>query len=1641
MGDLSSSPDPLGDEPPSSAHSFARRTGNTLTNHELSTISIPRTIPRNIQLETARKTSPSRRSPRKQTIELDVGNELSPQKILVTVEAEEALKRGINRRLFPSSSPVRGDYRKEAITTTTVPLNDEIVNESTPRRRGRPRRTSNGTPMPRGKKRAGTPIQTASRRTRKKGDPEFEIGIMDDTPSGIYKDSAESKTKTKTRKTPKRASTAQTVPSSQLSNATKKKRGRPRKTLMPEQVAVLADMGDQSNVDVANNDTVRSVQEQSQNLPPPAPSSALDIAESEAGRQEMTSDARDYLSEGIMGGIRSTPTPADVSHSYRTERARQNRRSPTTSYQEGLGDEDFPMDDGYPTLMEQHSDVESDFDVPHSGQDTLAHASDFSMIAVESLPSFQANRSAFPTDPPDMGDETNQIINETLESLRNSLRTEEASRQSPRDSNRDKLPAEKDRSVVPEGSLAEVGDNSLLGRPRSPRRPKQLPLSRQVFSGKAPHVDDSFSSIPDSILRAATPGRLPMKATTANDQHEDSGAYDDSFSEIPEAILEAATPRPAARTAAPMEESHAESSAHQGQVSSVNRHTGSNFLSSRLPTPDDTSSSNAGSKKAQEDDAGPSTAAPSVAAPTSNSGFQSSPPIMNRPRAMDFGPSQPDQEINNTPEAQSSPQLPPSAKEPKEPIEPAKSLEPPTYSRPSLSPIVRVGRTLQNVMSDRPSPEGRESSLGSPFRGPANNEPSQSLASNHSDQISIPKSPSRSNYGHPSQFNPRSLFNPNPTVAQSILSNFSHSRQPAQGDVIGNVSDPFGSDKPNHSQTEALRRTAYNNDDRVSQPNRSALFQSLASSTRAMPPSDDEVNWVGDSDNHQEVDRRTDSQTMRSQNSSIFATRGTSASQAMARNFESEEREVEREREDEHTQEPEDETNGEMTNYEDDADLWDFEASRPTPKRPERGRRTSQVNDQPTRRVKIPSPWRKTSRRLIYREEIASSSQIEIEENTQSEPEEVPPVRPRSRVSDVHSIILRRSPDSDQVDERTSYESEEEVQRSLLEIQEQPADPALENDHASENSMDHQEEPAEPAHESEYPMLHDREESVEPADASEPMLSPQEKQTEPRDGSEYSMVATQEKQTEPADASEYSILSPQEKQMEPRDVSEYSMLDNQVLDTQEKQNEPEPLNASEYSMLAQQKEDAPATQNKSVPSRSGLFGGFNILSFFSSPASLPKKVPEARQAEASRNIEKVAQPMFPRPVPRETEQQQQQPKEPRKSFWSAGLFPSIPQKEFQPSPERRNDLFSPAKALRSNDTVQDTYESPSPAPSYSPEPESPQSPEQSPQQSPEPSPHPSTPERQVYPPIEQKRNFTPRPGQSGGSLFRSGPSSARSDMTDDGLLLPPSDEFEQQESSLLTDGTEYERLPPREKPSRWDRTLSPSKSCFRSPMKPTTPGRVVAFKPSVLSPTAEPQHRAEAQVNVGNKKNNVLFQGPPLLQPTAESRDSRPMNTSSSHLFTRIDAAPVATTVSNSSAPRTNYNHNSAAQRPPRLSPSSTKFTLSQTEWSRQHWVRLDEMLQLRRRDPLAFQQQMPLPPRSQRKSFTTLLGKEVAAQGASIILEPWHLEVVEAFKKEVGGWDERALAKRVFALIVGEERRRKGLVGKNKGKESATAA
>ncbi|KAI0137219.1 hypothetical protein BJ170DRAFT_604880 [Xylariales sp. AK1849] len=1565
--DLMSSPDPLvDDEPPSAMRPVTRRMARHHQAHpQSSSLSVPNSTP-------ARALSTGK-SPRKQTFELDVGDERSPQKILVTVEADgerRARSSGINRRLFTSSPTRSTSRRRETTMTTTVPLRgltddeggDDFGSEATPRRRGRPVGSKNGTPNPRGKKRAGTPLRKTPRVVRQRnGDAGSEAALFSDALVETDINTVGEPTpkpKPRTRKTPKKTGTP-AVPSSK---PTGRKRGRPRKALEPEEVAVLtseaADRAEDADM-LPNEDA---------SLPGFAPYQRgpfIDV-------NEAASEDKTAQDDGI--GPTSSPLPEDTIQglSYRTE---QHRLPGTSHSPDPIGDlsvhghrahdHDAPMTDDY--MGEPHSDLESEAEgndgITYSGQDNLTHASDFSMIAVESLPSFQASFQSNRSGPieeehpdfEDAGDETNMIINQTLEELRRS--TQSAQGEADAEPNRDAVEVEQYDLVDDRGSekdeTEDLSANQISPAPakssparfgsspqawqRSPRRQKPLPLSRQLFAGKAPHIDDSFSSIPDDVLQAATPGRLPMKTASANVANRDASIYDDSFSEIPEQVLKAATPRVHARSAKINEEDgedfseipeevleaatpaqhtrttryfeeagDGEEEVNDGlttpeqELPSASRST--NIGSSRLPTPDDTNSSTAGSKNAPDEDTQAVAAAASTAPNTSDPNIRSSPPAGGGNQLtvnIESDILQPNRDITDLPSRQSSsPQLPQTKSEtPKQ----AKSLQPPARNqRPSLSPIVRVGRTLQSVMTDRSSPEGHESSLGSPFRGSGQNDSRQS---------SVTKSPTREAYSSTNQSKSQNILHPIASFAQSIRSSFASSqRQVPAPSIIGQVEDPFGPDMHDYSQTESLRRSAYGtaNNEAATQPAGSNFFPSVTSSTRAAPPSDDEMSWVADqSSPATQRSRRLSAsqQQFGSANSSLFGTRGSNSNRLMdIEDKDDEDHEVDQdqqepedhgevEQDDQSVEEQEEEPSNdsyEADENDNEGDIWDIEASRPTPKSTKvlraeaQARRDvqprdmrpalapTQPNGDPPRRSKIPSPWRRSTRRLIYQDEFRSPSQIEVEADS--------PI----------SVVEGSAP--------------------ILEDIVQP----------------------EIAQEIHQQRIQDK-----------GQVQPQEHIVQPAETEDYSMVAQQKKHSAP------------------------------VLEK--------------------------------PPSKKGLFGTFDIMSFFSSPAPLPKN--NALQSETNKTPvpQAVTKPLPPQPV---QSVEKPLPEEPQSALRATGLFPSIPQKTFRPSPERRVDLFSPGIALRSNDTVPDTYAD-----------------------------SPSTPERQGFPSIPQKRNFTPLSGQSRNTASLFTPSkqgSTPGDMRtpspepDYNLLQPYSDEEPypgEESSSMLADGPSFEQLPPREKPSTWDKNLSPTKSCLRSPLKPRTPGRVVEFTNTALGPVALVGQRALG-VSIGAGNNSTLAPGPALAM-VPEDKENTPSPPKSPE--------------------RTLQPHVSSMYRPPAAATTASKATstssLSQTTWTKPHWIRLDELLQLRRRDPMRFQQLSAYPTSiptntvnthpstsslSRKQSQHPLLGKEVTAGETKMVLEPWHLEVVEAFRAEVGGWDAKTLSKRLFALLVGEERRKR---------------
>lgn len=274
-----------------------------------------------------------------------------------------------------------------------------------------------------------------------------------------------------------------------------------------------------------------------------------------------------------------------------------------------------------------------------------------------------------------------------------------------------------------------------------------------------------------------------------------------------------------------------------------------------------------------------------------------------------------------------------------------------------------------------------------------------------------------------------------------------------------------------------------------------------------------------------------------------------------------------------------------------------------------------------------------------------------------------------------------------------------------------------------------------------------------------------------------------------------------------------------------------------------------------------------------------------------------------------------------------------------------------------------------------------------------------TPERAESSQAPEKE-LTPQRGRNDAALFETWSASSRPPTEQP----PSSDPRPTARLSTPQDPTESSFDTPDLRPLP-ARAASPSKSCLRSPLKTRTPGRVVEFTSSTASSTAPFQANAGSQ----NQASVASTSNPFASVPSFPGKENQPTSLNNNN--------------TNQRSPRNKHLRHAQQQQQKVDSP------LSQTRWTRRHWLRLDELLQAHRRGPLEFELRhagaVMASPRRRRSS--RLLGKQVTSQGESMVLEQWHLDVADAFKEEVGGWLEEALAKRLFALVVGEERRRSG--------------
>ncbi|KAH7346785.1 hypothetical protein BKA65DRAFT_399162, partial [Rhexocercosporidium sp. MPI-PUGE-AT-0058] len=172
---------------------------------------------------------------------------------------------------------------------------------------------------------------------------------------------------------------------------------------------------------------------------------------------------------------------------------------------------------------------------------------------------------------------------------------------------------------------------------------------------------------------------------------------------------------------------------------------------------------------------------------------------------------------------------------------------------------------------------------------------------------------------------------------------------------------------------------------------------------------------------------------------------------------------------------------------------------------------------------------------------------------------------------------------------------------------------------------------------------------------------------------------------------------------------------------------------------------------------------------------------------------------------------------------------------------------------------------------------------------------------------------------------------------------------------------------------------------------------------------------------------NVVLQTPllPLTSPTKSCLRSplkTPSASSGGLSVSNLSPSKGVTFVSSSPTPE-----------------SPSHEPLSAVTWSKDHWRLLDNILQTWKPE----NNDSPLPGdekensarrrRNSTRVISRLLGKTVFSGDQKMKLEQWHLEAVDEFRGCVPGWQEKVVAMRLFALMVGEERRAKGLVGGGK--------
>ncbi|KAL0941094.1 uncharacterized protein CTRU02_203857 [Colletotrichum truncatum] len=1491
-----SSPDPLNDTVSSALYPSSRRMTRSQRSQRLFSI------------------GGSSTSPRKQTFELEVGDNRAPQRLLVTVEAEDEYE-NVGRRLFNAQTP---SLRRGA-TTTTIPLGGDrrVTAIKTPARRGRP--PKNGTPGPSStatRKRAATPRKTPRQSRKPKiGDSDdinSELTISQGTPKSILRRT------TRASSRQPRESSADPAPS------TTRKRGRPRRVdFNPDETVHTIEEDERQGVAPSDDGLAAGMEEMAVDDMTPAreqPIEKMPDSDHDIWMETLDDEATPRPTMRTNTTLQHSPPPAYL-----------QEKSPTPSEQlhSEAGDEveynDYDFGPGPASdISSLIGDGDANGGLRDREQDTVAQGEDFSMIFANSIPSLRGNMSVQTSAPEDFGEETSLIINRTLESLRQSgalrlddeedevvgvptERTVEVYKETTHieedlpstriealmDSIVD-LNAEANTELIPdvtgEVNVESIVDISAVAHspvelpelptPRlrapsisaneatpsktnqsptwtrsSPRR-KSIPLGRKLLESKARQMDDSFSSIPSKILAAATPGKKASRRSSMANE-EVSVMYEDEFSDIPESYLEAATPGRALHQVEDAEVEDVPEAEPEDDVMEERDETVDEVLLRPSPTKS-TAPSNA-----------------SVSFTRSDSGRMLTPD--DTPSPNDIPAPESD---GKTIEA---PHTSPLA----EHSHLAEEMSQAESQHRSSSPMIEQShlpeRSSSPIVEQSHLPERSSSPIAEQSHLP---ERSSSPVAEES-QLPETRCDIR-NGGRSSSLPVGDLTTNLPAAASEYITPVAPASSPIPSPdanlLAPRAASPENGARPTLSPIVRAGRALQSvTSDASSPPRQNSLgspFRPTTSSSQPQSASKSRNSWTNPLSN---------------------------LIQAGAQFFQSPTRQI--------AQPPAQAPQSSGQHYDDPFGAENNHV----------GQRS--FMEALAKSMRSSSPVRENEAHASFSGSLRVAPADEIDEMSWMHEEPAPREQPfaQSRSADTSMEAIGESMDSQQ----PSFEN-------------QVVDPAAdETEVEDENTQDEEDD-----------------EDIWAVEASRPASQSSHQQ------------ALGKQSIASISAPRAALPSPWMRRAE--------SPNKQTIFTPAASHNRKPIvgdsEAEDFSMLSQQRSRQKQIPQKAFQISQQPSGKKDLSAFFSSPALLPGTEGIQDILEAKKRQNAVAPEDIARPSERFAT-----------GLETNSMFPSIPQKAFNPSASGRSDLFSPAKSSAVKplqDTRRELFSSTRSRGNVRHPSEIPDS-------------QPAMSDEITFPSVAQKKNFTPRSGQKTNNLF-SKTSAPVPSLTPVRMQLTRADIKKWQEDSASAIAEDSPQSPRQSLRPLPDRNMSPSKSCLRSPLKPRTPGRVVEFTSSVLSPLAQAQARAERRMSASSNGSAAATQQRNIT--TIEEDKENDVSEENEEMDVSMTDAPEASP------------------------PKPIENRLSQTMWSRDHWLLLDELIQLRRQGPFNFQWPAGFQPKS-----GWLLGKAVNSHGSSLVMEQWHLDVVDAFKAEVGGWEEEMLAKRVFSLIVGDQLRKEG--------------